>query len=311
MADLVKFFVGLHQPADAHRFERACISINRLRGRKKPIAGCEVLVDSGAFTELHMHGRYRHEVIEYAAELYRLHQAGVVKIVAAVAQDYMCEPFMLLRTALADGYGYSIRETEIEVSLAANDDDDEAGDARTATRLRAEPYLTPEQTLVRTSLHQERTIQRYDALVAELDRLFAGRCPFPVLPVLQGYAPAEYVTHLIAYGARLAHGMWVGVGSVCKRNSAPEKIAAVLRAIKAVRPDLLLHGFGVKVTALLNTAVRDLLATADSMAWSFAARKQGRSANSWHEAAAFCNRIAIAIAGPREAYQLPLFEAAA
>ena len=30
----VQFFVGLHQPADARNFERACISINRLRGRK-------------------------------------------------------------------------------------------------------------------------------------------------------------------------------------------------------------------------------------------------------------------------------------
>lgn len=34
----VQFFVGLHQPADAHRFSRACVSINRLRGRKKPPA---------------------------------------------------------------------------------------------------------------------------------------------------------------------------------------------------------------------------------------------------------------------------------
>ena len=48
----VQFFVGLHQPADARNFERACISINRLRGRKKPVGDCIVLVDSGAFTEL-------------------------------------------------------------------------------------------------------------------------------------------------------------------------------------------------------------------------------------------------------------------
>lgn len=33
----VLFFVGLHQPSDADHFERACISINRLRGRKQPI----------------------------------------------------------------------------------------------------------------------------------------------------------------------------------------------------------------------------------------------------------------------------------
>lgn len=256
----VAFFVGLHQPADARHFERACISINRLRGRKKPLPDCAVLVDSGAFTELFIYGRYRHEVSEYAAELYRLHQGGVVNIVAAVAQDYMCEPFMLAKT------GLTVAE------------------------------------------HQRLTIQRYDALVAELDRLFDGRCPFPVLPVLQGYAPSEYVTHVRAYGDRLGQGMWVGVGSVCKRNSSPDKIAAVLRAIKSVRPDLMLHGFGVKLTALLSTAVRDLLATADSMAWSFAARKEGRNGNAWQEAVAFCERIAAAIDSPRQPYQLQMFE---
>lgn len=259
----VTFFVGLHQPGDARHFDTACISINRLRKRRKPLGACLVLVDSGAFTELFMHGCYRHEATAYAADLFRIHTEGVVNIVAAVSQDYMCEPFMLAKT------GLTVQE------------------------------------------HQRLTIQRYDALVAELDRLFDGKCPFPVLPVLQGYTPAEYVTHIHSYGARLSHGMWVGVGSVCKRNSAPEKIAAVLRAIKSVRPDLLLHGFGVKLTALLSTAVRDLLATADSMAWSFAARKQGRNSNAWQEAKAFCDRIAAAISGPRQPYQLPLFSEAA
>ncbi len=46
----VKFYVGLHQPADAKHFGLACISINRLRGRKKPVPCGDVLVDSGAFT---------------------------------------------------------------------------------------------------------------------------------------------------------------------------------------------------------------------------------------------------------------------
>lgn len=31
------FFTGIHQPADAKHFERAFISVNRIRGRKKPI----------------------------------------------------------------------------------------------------------------------------------------------------------------------------------------------------------------------------------------------------------------------------------
>lgn len=252
------FFVGLHQPGDARHFVRACISINRLRGRLKPI-DCDVLLDSGAFTELNLYGKYRHSVDVYALELYRLHTAGVVRIVAAVAQDYMCEPFMLAKTGLT------------------------------------------------VADHQRLTIERYDDLVAALDALFGGKCPFPVLPVLQGYAPADYARHVVAYGDRLKPGMWVGVGSVCKRNGQPEKIVDVLWAIKAVRPDLNLHGFGVKLTALLHAGVRAMLATADSMAWSVAARWEGRDRNSWLEARAFADRVIAAAALPGEPWQIPLF----
>ena len=253
-----EFFVGLHQPSDVKHFSLACVSINRLRGRKKPLPAVRVLVDSGAFTELHLHGAYRHGVEEYADELHRLWTLGVVNIVAAVAQDYMCEPFMLAKT------GLTIAD------------------------------------------HQRLTIERYDALVQALEDRFGGSCPFHVLPVLQGYAPEDYARHARAYGDRLKSGMWVGVGSVCKRNGRPEQVAAVLAAIKAIRPDLLLHGFGVKTTSLLNALVRALLATADSMAWSFAARKQGRNANDWREAAAFVERVLNAVTGPLRPYQLQL-----
>jgi hypothetical protein len=250
----LKFFVGLHQPGDARHFPRACISINRLRGRKKPVDCGEVLLDSGAFTELNLHGRYRHGVDEYAGELRRLHAAGVVKIAAAVAQDFMCEAFMLAKT------GLSIAD------------------------------------------HQRLTIERYDALVAAL----AGS-GIVVLPVLQGYDPVDYARHVAGYGDRLTQDMWVGVGSVCKRNGDPERIVEVLWEISKVRPDLRLHGFGVKRTALLNAGVRSMLATADSMAWSFAARKQGRSANDWREAEAFAARVLGAALAPAQPWQIPLF----
>lgn len=243
MSQEVKFYVGLHQPGDAKHFGLACISINRLRGRKKPVDCGDVLVDSGAFTELNLHGAYRHGVETYAAELHRLYTDGIVRIGAAVAQDYMCEPFILGKT------GKTIAE------------------------------------------HQRLTIERYDALVTELDRLFGGRCPFHVMPVLQGFAPPDYVDHICQYGDRLKPGMWVGVGSVCKRQGDPRAIVAVLTAIAGERQDLELHGFGVKKTSLVHAAVRALLTTADSMAWSFAARKQGRNANDWREAKTFTEVI--------------------
>lgn len=147
--------------------------------------------------------------------------------------------------------------------------------------------------------HQRLTIERYDALFA--------LCGPIILPVLQGYLPQHYAQHLEAYGARLVLGAWVGVGSVCKRNGSPRDMAAVLRAIKQVRPDLRLHGFGAKTTALESSEVRSLLFSADSMAWSYAARRGGRDANDWKEAAAFTARIERTPALP----VLPLFGEAA
>jgi ribosomal protein L11 len=51
----------------------------------------------------------------------------------------------------------------------------------------------------------------------------------------------------------------------------------ILKAIKAERPDLRLHGFGIKTTALSWEEVRDNLESADSMAWSFAARMEKKT----------------------------------
>jgi hypothetical protein len=245
------FYPGLHQPSDAHRFPRACISIRRLWGRRKPLGCSDVMIDSGAFSELALHGCYRTGVEEYARELRRLHEGGVARITVAVAQDWMCEPWMLAKTGLT------------------------------------------------VADHQRLTIERYDALLA-------CRPLVPILPVLQGYDPADYVRHVAAYGARLTPGMWVGVGSICKRNGAPERVVEVLAAIKAVRPDLRLHAFGLKLTALAHPGVRELVHSADSMAWSFSARRQGRNGNCWTEAQAFGERIAETAARSPEPWTPPL-----
>ena len=255
-----RFFIGLHQPGDGIHFDAACISINRLRKRKKPVETLSVLVDSAAFTELNIHGRYRHGVEEYAAALYRLHTQKIVNIAAAVAQDYMCEAFMLAKT------GLTIAD------------------------------------------HQRLTIERYDALVAELERLFGGPCPFHVLPVLQGYSAADYVRHVRAYGDRLKPGMWVGVGSVCKRNGNPRAIANVLMDIKRERPDMRLHGFGVKLTAIANSDVHRLLDTADSMAWSSTSRwKQDKTQNKWQTARAYADRLDALIGRPLDPAPMDFF----
>ena len=140
-----------------------------------------------------------------------------------------------------------------------------------------------ERTGGRVADHQRWTLERYDKSFAVLgDRL---------MPVLQGYEPREYVEHLLLYGDRLSFGMWVGVGSVCKRNGHPSSVLAVLRAIREERPDLNLHGFGLKRIALQLAGVRDLLYSADSMAWSFAARYEGRDGNSVKEAQRYARMV--------------------
>jgi hypothetical protein len=231
----MRFFTGLHQPSDAKHFDAAFISVNRLKKRKSAFEVSDWILDSGAFTTILTHGDYPESVEVYAAEIKRWSKNG--NLLAAVAQDYMCEAHMLKIT------GKTILE------------------------------------------HQQLTIERYDALMK------CDVCGAYIMPVLQGYSPADYVRHIEMYGDRLKHGAWVGVGSVCKRNGDPRAIEAVLMAIKAVRPDLRLHGFGLKSTALSSWIVRELLFTADSMAWSFAARKQGRNANDWREAKRWTERI--------------------
>lgn len=236
------FFTGMHQPHHACEVPAAFISINRLRRRKAAFLAPDegYGIDSGAFTTVNKHGGYPDDPVVYALEAdYWVRLVPNCRFV--VAQDYMCEPFVLKRTGLT------------------------------------------------VADHQRLTIERYDVLRAAWSHL--GNAGVPILPVLQGYTPQEYVDHVRAYGDRLAPGAWVGVGSVCKRNGTPSAIVAVLSAIKAERPDLRLHGFGVKTTSLAHKAVRDLLFSADSMAWSFAARWEGRDANSPVEAAAFDSKI--------------------
>jgi hypothetical protein len=231
-----RFYVGLHQPSDAKHFARAFVSVNRLIGpvgRKTDLGCADWIMDSGAFTEISTHGRYRSSVDDYAAAIRTWAGRGLT---AAVAQDYMCEPFILART------GMTVAE------------------------------------------HQRLTIERYDHL-----RQLVG--DVPIIPVLQGYAPADYVEHLYAYGARLEEGMWVGVGSICKRNGNPGAIYAVLRAIKRERPDLRLHGFGLKATALGSAVICAMLHSADSMAWSYAARREGRNQNDRREALTFETKL--------------------
>lgn len=111
--------------------------------------------------------------------------------------------------------------------------------------------------------HQQRTIES----VLELR---ATRPHLPFAPVLQGWTIDDYLDHVDQYAAAgfdLAAEPIVGVGSVCRRQRDTE-IDAVMRAL--ARFELRLHGFGVKTSGL--DLYGEVLASSDSMAWSFDAR---------------------------------------
>lgn len=94
-----RFYVGLHQPSNAQHFARSFISINRLRTRKGPFPARRWIMDSGAFTEIATFGHYRHDVAEYASAARRW--IGNGELEAIVAQDWMCEPWIVAKTGLS------------------------------------------------------------------------------------------------------------------------------------------------------------------------------------------------------------------
>ncbi|HEY0734745.1 MAG TPA: hypothetical protein VGD69_07540 [Herpetosiphonaceae bacterium] len=50
----LRFYIDLHQPSDAQRFERFCVHVQLLRARRKPLGCTELLLDSRAFNELRL-----------------------------------------------------------------------------------------------------------------------------------------------------------------------------------------------------------------------------------------------------------------
>jgi hypothetical protein len=170
-------------------------------------------------------------------------------------------------------------------------------------------WMCEPDMLKRTGLdvaeHQRRT-------VANLLELRTLAPDLPIIPVLQGWALGDYLDCADAYeaaGVRLVDEPVVGIGTVCRRQNTASatNIIAVLAA-----EGLKLHGFGFKATGL--KAVGEKLVSADSLAWSYQARRnpplfecRGR-----HKNCANCPRYALEwrqelLDGvEREGRQLPL-----
>lgn len=116
--------------------------------------------------------------------------------------------------------------------------------------------------------HRKRTVQSYLTL-----RDLAPEIPW--CPVVQGWQPDDYRRTIELYdknGVNLERLPIVGVGSVCRRHGTAQAVG-ILRAVLHEIPQARLHGFGFKTQGLM--LAKDLLVSADSMAWSVKARREG------------------------------------
>jgi hypothetical protein len=213
------------------------VSARVLRKRRSvPMPAAPWALDSGAFTELSLNGKWTISAHQYVEEVRRW-RSTVGGMQFAAPQDWPCEPVMREKT------GLTVREHQ---------------------------RLTTENYLLLTELAPE----------------------VPWLPVLQGWEYREYLDHLGDYraaGVDLAAAPLTGLGSVCRRGdtNAVEELARELH-----RLGLRLHAFGFKVRGLLRSA--RWLASADSMAWSFAARRGSPLPGCAHKTCANCLRYALA-----------------
>lgn len=134
--------------------------------------------------------------------------------------------------------------------------------------------------------HQDLTIQSY----LDLSALLPGA---PWCPVLQGWDIDDYLDHAEQYarsGVKLHMFNRVGVGSVCRRQASHQ----IYELFLALRPlGLSLHGFGLK-QGFIQSMFSGALASFDSMAWSFKARKRGSPIEGCtHTTCSNCMRYAI------------------
>jgi hypothetical protein len=212
------FYLGVHHP-DWLAKARIPLFVSRTRlarRRSFPRAAARWALDSGAFTELSIHGRWTVPAARYARQA-QLFSEEIGRLAFAAPQDWMCEPWILQKTGL---------------SLAE---------------------------------HQRRTLESF----LELQEL-APEVPW--IPVLQGWAVHDYWRHAEMYaasGVDLVSRPLVGVGSVCRRQAT--STAGGILASLATAYSLRLHAFGFKTLGLRRFS--GYLESADSMAWSMAARR--------------------------------------
>lgn len=217
--------------------------------RRLPRAQGPWALDSGGFTEIASHRHWRISGSRYAREVRRLRDE-VGQLVWAAPQDWMVEPDVIRGTGLT---------------------------------VRAHQYLTTYSIVALRLMDPD----------------------LPIVPVLQGWTMDDYLRHRDLYaraGLDLTREPLVGVGTMCRRTECPTRIANMLRRLRS-EGVARMHAFGVKTEVLARGGtlqdrrqgtfepmlaetnggrgwLGDILASADSLAWSEAASIHARTAKS-------------------------------
>ena len=215
--------------------------------------GAPVLVSANAFAvrdQDHNFVRFRAPSAALAGLDVALDSAGFVAMHRYGGYDWTPEAYVTQLVAAFPWRFWSAMDCCVEPEIAAD---------RTAVRLR----------LAETS-----------RLYVECRQVAADHGVAGPMPILQGRTPDDYEHAATLHPAGLDWPSLVGVGSMCRRQTdGPEGLLAVVERLDRVLPShVKLHLFGVKAdgcTALLREAAsHDRIASVDSCAWDFAARKR-------------------------------------
>lgn len=145
--------------------------------------------------------------------------------------------------------------------------DDEVGQLAWAA---PQDWMCEPQVLAKTG----KTVTTHQALTIENFLTLRQLAPnLPIIPVLQGWEPDDYLAHVDMYarcGVDLFAEPLVGMGTFCRRANL-EPVHDLVRELNAA--GLRMHGFGVKKDGL--PILGHYLESADSMAWSYRARRAG------------------------------------
>lgn len=149
-------------------------------------------------------------------------------------------------------------------------------------------WMCEAHVLAKTGLsvleHQTRTVASYDELLDLAPEIWW-------VPVLQGFTRDEYMRCADMYqsaGHELKDLPMVGLGSVCRRQDT-DLAEDIIRELTAA--GIKVHGFGFKTLGLGR--VKDVVASADSMAWSLNAKNHPPLPGCTHKHCNNCLKYAL------------------